>query len=197
MRRDTSPSEFHAQTHIELPSRQIIRHCILDIVDVGNPVIAAHIGDVEEIEDINTDHYTLEMSPEIIRPHAIGRSTHKLIAKSDVYSLIGRCTEVSVAPLNPRRRHRKSVGEYSAQAELQLRKFRKVICEVKSYGIALVAREGHFLAVERLLCLHQREREPGVASGHKLPEELEVKTHHVSLAVVDTRIIDLEIVIFV
>ena len=83
-------SEFHAQAYVELSSCKVIRNCILYIVDVCDPVIAAHIRDVEQVEYIESDNDALEVAPEIVGTDTVGRGAYELIAQSDIHTFVCR-----------------------------------------------------------------------------------------------------------
>lgn len=87
-------SKFYRETDIELPARQIIRHGVLDIVDIGHPVIAAHVGYVEKVEDIQPEHDALEMTEEVFGRFLVERRSDKLPTDTDVETFVGRCTEI-------------------------------------------------------------------------------------------------------
>ena len=54
-------SEVYRETYIELPSCQIVGHGVLQVVDIGYPVIRADIADVQQIEAIKAEPYTLDV----------------------------------------------------------------------------------------------------------------------------------------
>ena len=66
----TSPkrrnSELCRQSDIHLTSRQIIRHCILNIIHIRHPIIAADVRNIKQVEKIGPNCDTLEVSPKII-----------------------------------------------------------------------------------------------------------------------------------
>ena len=152
--RPSSTLNFDCQTVIKLATSQIIRHGILYVVDIGHPVVAAHVGDIKQVEHIKSDRDILEMTPEIVWSHAVGRCADKLIAQADVDTRIGRCTELCLVASDARSRHGQTIGEDASQAKLQLRNFREIVCVIKCHAVTLIARHPHADSIESLTSLH-------------------------------------------
>ena len=139
---------------------QVVRYGVLQVVDVGDPVAAAHVGDAEQVEHVEAYADVLEMTPEVVRTDAVGRRSDKLVLETDVDAFVRRDSQPSHVASHLRRCHWESVGEDAAQAEFKFGKFWEIVGEKQSDAIALVRRARHFHAVERLLRLHQRETYP-------------------------------------
>ena len=46
--------EIHCESHVELAAGEVVGHGILDVVNVGYPVVAAHVADVEQVEHVES-----------------------------------------------------------------------------------------------------------------------------------------------
>ena len=56
--------EIHRQAHVKLATCQVVGHRILDAVHVGNPIVAAHIADVEQVEHVESKPNALKVAQE-------------------------------------------------------------------------------------------------------------------------------------
>ena len=54
--------EAGAQAHVKLAAGQVVGDGVLGVVDVGDPVITAHVGDVHQVEAVQTEPYFLEVA---------------------------------------------------------------------------------------------------------------------------------------
>ena len=50
------------EADVELAAGEVVGDGILDVVDVGDPVVAAHVGDVHEVEHVESEPYLLEVA---------------------------------------------------------------------------------------------------------------------------------------
>ena len=123
----------------------------MQVVDVGDPVAAAHVGEAEQVEHVEAYADVLEMTPEVVRTDAVGRRSDKLVLESDVDAFVRRNPQPSHVASHLRRRHRESVGEDAAQTEFQFREFREIISEKQPDAIALV-RKSAVLTNTKLTC---------------------------------------------
>lgn len=152
--------ESYRERDVELAACQVVWYGVLQVVDVGDPVAAAHVGDAEQVEHVEAYADVLEMTPEIIGTDAVSRRSDKLVLKTDVDAFVRRDSQPSHVASHLRRCHWESVGEDAAQTEFKFGEFWEIVGEKQSDAIALVRRARHFHAVERLLRLHQRETYP-------------------------------------
>ena len=76
-----------------MAARQVVGDCILDIVDIGHPIIAADVAHIEEIEAVKSDDDTLEVAPEIVGPYPFRGCSDELITDADVDALVSRRSE--------------------------------------------------------------------------------------------------------
>lgn len=53
-------SELESHLRVYLPSREVVRHGIHLVGDIGNPVIRVHVAYVEEVEAVNAKPDVLE-----------------------------------------------------------------------------------------------------------------------------------------
>lgn len=69
--------KIDGETNVKLASGEIIRHGILDVVHIGDPVVGTNIAYVEQIEHIDSEPYALkpEAMPERGSPSARGESS--------------------------------------------------------------------------------------------------------------------------
>ena len=148
-------SECNRKTYIELPARQIVWYGILDVVDVGNPIIAADVGKVKQVENVDANPDTLEMPPEIVGAYPVFFSANQLILETDVKTFVGRCPEIADVPAHLWRCHGETVGNDAFQTEFQFRNLRKIVVEENAEAIALVRRARYFHAVQVFLGFHQ------------------------------------------
>jgi len=56
--------EVHLQAHIELSAGKVVGHGILDAIDVGYPIVAAHVADVKQVEHVKPEPNALEVAEE-------------------------------------------------------------------------------------------------------------------------------------
>ena len=67
--------EFDGEADVELSTGEIVGYGVLDIIDICHPIIAADVGNVKEVEAVETQHDAAEMTPEVVRAYTICRST--------------------------------------------------------------------------------------------------------------------------
>ena len=53
-------SEFDRQAHVELAACEVVWNGVLYVVYVSNPIVTAHVADVEQVEYINSEPHALE-----------------------------------------------------------------------------------------------------------------------------------------
>ncbi len=148
-------SEFYREPYVELTARKVVGHGILDVVDVGHPVVTAHIAYVEQIEGVDSEPYALECAEESAAFLAVFRRREKGVGEANVEALVGRGAEVPFVACAARGGHGQAVGEDSPQVEFQLGKLGEIVGEEEGETVALVGGAGHLHAVERLLGLHE------------------------------------------
>ena len=68
---------------------QVVGDCVRNVVDVGHPVIAADIGNVEEVEHIDSNPDAFEMAPEVVGTHTFGRLSEKSVLEADIDTAVG------------------------------------------------------------------------------------------------------------
>ena len=56
------PLECGGEADVDLAARQVVGYGVLDVFYVGNPVVAAHVADVHEVEHVETEPDFLEMA---------------------------------------------------------------------------------------------------------------------------------------
>lgn len=186
--------ESYRQVDVELSSGQVVWYGILDIVDVGYPIIAADVRKVKQIENVYANPYAFEMPPEIVGADSVFFSADQLVLEADIKTLVGRCTEIADIAAYLWRCHGEAVGNDAFKAELQLRELREIIVEENAETVTLVSRTRYFHSVQVFLCLHQRETEPGVCSGNELSEKLEVNTGNETVGFVTAGVDNFQIV---
>lgn len=65
--------EFGGEADVNLAACEVVGHGVLNAVDVGYPVVAAHVGDVEDIENVDAYPGFFEVAQECA-PFALGRA---------------------------------------------------------------------------------------------------------------------------
>ena len=55
-------SEAEGEADVELAAGEVVGDGILDLVHVGYPVVAAHVGDVEQVEHVHAKPDVLEVA---------------------------------------------------------------------------------------------------------------------------------------
>ena len=98
------------QVDVELSSGQVVWYGILDIVDIGYPIIAADVRKVKQIENVYANPYAFEMPPEIVGADSIFFTADQLVLEADIKTLVGRCTEIADIAAYLWRRHVGTVG---------------------------------------------------------------------------------------
>ena len=88
-------SEINGQTDIELTACEIVGNGILDIVYIGDPVIGCDVGDVEQVEHIESEPYTLEVTLESVAALTFLEWGEKCVGEADIHALVRRHAEVS------------------------------------------------------------------------------------------------------
>lgn len=151
--------ERYRKVDVELSAGQVVGHGVLYLVDVGNPVVAAYVRHVEQVEDVDANPDAFEFSQEVVGTIML-IAADELILQADVDAFICRRTEVCHVASHLWRCHGEAVRQNAAKAELQLRKFREIVVEKQTDAVALVGRARHFDAVKSLLSFHQRETNP-------------------------------------
>ena len=147
--------KFYVQVDVKLSARQIIRHGILDIIDVRDPVIGADIGNIKQVEAVEPNPDALEMAQKAAARFPFLEFGEQCVAQADVDALIGGSAEVALIAGGARRSNGKPVRKDAAKREFQLRKFGEIIREVESDGVALIRWSRNFHSVKILLSLHQ------------------------------------------
>ena len=81
-------SKFDQNPRVDLPAREVIRHGILVVRHVGNPIVGIDIVDAEEVQaiDAQPDARTRERRFSCLR-------TVEQVTHTDVSTLVGRCAE--------------------------------------------------------------------------------------------------------
>ena len=54
--------EVKGETYVDLAAGKVVGHCVLYVVDIGDPVIGTYVGYVEEIEHVYAEPDTLEVA---------------------------------------------------------------------------------------------------------------------------------------
>ena len=85
--------EGHGEASGDLAAGEVVWHGVLNIVYVGNPVIATHVGNVEEVEHVHSQPNALEFAQESACWAVF--ASHEFVAQSHVNALVGRLTEES------------------------------------------------------------------------------------------------------
>lgn len=187
--------ETEGEADVELAAGEVVGDGVLDLVHVGHPVVAAHVGNVEEVEHVHAYPDVLEVAQQAGGGARL--SAHELVGDAHVHSLVGRGAEVALVARGARSGGGQAVGVYSAQAEFHLGKLGKVVGEKQGYAITLVGGARHFHPVKVLLRLHQRQAYPRVGSLNELTEEFHVDARHVALRAVHARVGQFKVVDFV
>ena len=138
-----------------MSSGEIVGYGILQVVDVGHPIAAAHVGNAQQGKHIHSDGYALKVTPKVVGTHPFGGSPNELVLKSYIHTFVGRHTHPCYVACYLWRCHREAVGEHASQAEFKLGKSRKIVGNEEAYAVALVGGARHFHAVKRLLSFHQ------------------------------------------
>ena len=84
--------EFGGEADVNLAACEVVGHGVLNAVDVGYPVVAAHVGDVEEVEAVEANPHALEVPQEI--GWLVCASAHELVGDAGIHALVGRGAEV-------------------------------------------------------------------------------------------------------
>ena len=190
-------SEVDVEPDVDLTTGEIVGHGILDAVDVGYPIVVADVGYVEEVEEVESEPdalYVAEHAGACLPLFELGEES---VGESYVNTFVWRGAEVAFVAAAVWRGHGESVGKDAFEAEFESRYLGEVVGEEDGEVVAAVSGAGHLDAVEVLLGFHQREAYPGIASGHELPEELEVEPHGMAFGEVLSGIGHLEVVEFV
>ena len=80
--------KLHEHTGIHLPTREIVRHGVLMVRHVGDPIVGIDVVDAEEIQAINAQPHVAQAEGRLRTTRPIGQEAH-----SDVGTLVGRCAE--------------------------------------------------------------------------------------------------------
>ena len=171
--------EAGGEADVELAAGEVVGDGVLDVVDVGDPVVAAHVGDVHEVEAVEAKPDFLEVTQE----SAVGAVllADELVTQADIDALVGGLTNIGVSTRQVGRRCGQTVAEHTLEAELESGNIGEVVSEEHGETVALVGGSRHLDAVEVLLGLHQRETDPGVGSLNKLSEQFHVHAGDVAL----------------
>ena len=89
-------SEVYRETYIELASCQIVGHGVLQVVDIGYPVIRADIADVQQVEAVKSEPYALDVFQKSGALPAVGQRRQQSVTQADVHALVGRGAEVAL-----------------------------------------------------------------------------------------------------
>jgi len=184
--------EAGAQAHVELAAGQVVGDGVLGVVDVGDPVVAAHVGDVHQVEAVQTEPDFLEVAEQAAGGAVV--LADELVTQAHIHTLVGGLAHVGVGTRQVGRRGGQTVADDALEAELQTRDTGEVVGEEQGNAVALVGGAGHLDAVQVLLRLHQRETEPGVGALDELSEQFHVNAGDIALGGVDAAIDELEVV---
>ena len=91
------PSEFHAQTDVQLSSCEEVGHGILRVSDVSHPIVGVDVVDAEEVEAVESEPCVLDASSESMRDVSVF-VFDQAIAHTRVHTFVCRCSEVMVSP---------------------------------------------------------------------------------------------------
>ena len=153
--------EVYNKTDIQLAAGQVIRDCVLMVVDVRDPIIRACILYVEQVEHIESQPDVFQVAEEA-PVHDRIRSSGKLVRETEVYTLVGRRAEITVFIACTRGCDGKAAGQYAFQIQLDTLVAGEIILEKDRYVISLAVRHRNiFAAPDALFRLHQREADPG------------------------------------
>ena len=183
--------EAGAQAHVELAAGQVVGDGVLGVVDVGDPVVAAHVGDVHQVEAVQTEPDFLEVAEQTAGGAVV--LADELVTQAHIHTLVGGLAHVGVGTRQVGRRGGQTVADDAFEAELQARDAGEVVGEEQGNAVALVGGAGHLDAVQVLLRLHQRETEPGVGALDELSEQFHVNAGDIALGGVDAAIDELEV----
>lgn len=93
---------------------QVIGDSILDPVHIGDPIVGADVGDIEEVEHIEAEPYTLEMAQEAFATLTIFERRKQTVLQSYIDTLIGWSTEIALITCGTWRSCRQTIVEDSA-----------------------------------------------------------------------------------
>ena len=88
--------EVKGETYVDLAAGKVVGHCVLYVVDIGNPVIGTYVGYVEEIEHVYAEPDTLEVAQESATRFSLGKRSEEAVCESYVDAFVGRGTEVAL-----------------------------------------------------------------------------------------------------
>lgn len=95
---------------------KVVGHGVLYVVDVRYPVVGADVGDVEEVEAVESDPYAFEVAP---KTGAFGLALfwrgEEGVAQPDIHALICGSTEIAFVARGAGRGYWQAVGEDAAQ----------------------------------------------------------------------------------
>ena len=185
-------SECRREADIDLAAGQVVGDSILDIVHVGDPVVAAHVRDVHQVEAVQSQPDLLEMAEQAARGAMV--LADEFVAQSDIHALVGWLADVGVGTSHVWRSRGQTVAQDALEAELQSGNAGEVVGKEQRDAIALVGGTRHLHAIEVFLGLHQREAEPGVGTLDKLAEQFHVHTGNVTLGRIHAAIDQLQVV---
>ncbi len=114
------------------------------------------------------------MTQEAVAAFALLYRGKQCVGKPHVDTLVGRSAEIHLVTRAARGSHRETVGKNSSQREFQLGKFGKIVGEEQAETITPVSWARNLYPVEVLARLHQRETDPRVGAGDKLPKQFHV-----------------------
>ena len=109
--------KIHYDFNIILPFGKIVGHCILLIVNIGNPVIRVHVCKIEQIQHFGIDPDIFEMTEErTLHDFIVARSQYA--RSSDIETTICRRTEGGFKLRIAWRTLRQSVRPHTSQLHL-------------------------------------------------------------------------------
>ena len=103
----------------------------MPIGDIRDPVIAAHVGDAEEVEAIDAN-------PEVFQAAALFDGSE---AHTDIRPFVGRCPELLVCQALMRGAKGQSVGKRQSQGHFPSVGTGEIVGEMEVYRPALVGRK--------------------------------------------------------
>ena len=74
---------------------QVIRDCVLMVVDVRDPIIGTCVLNIEQVEHVESEPDVLQVAEEA-PVHDRIRPSGQLVRETQVYALVGWCAEIAV-----------------------------------------------------------------------------------------------------
>ena len=138
---------------IELTAGEVVRHSILMVCDVGDPIVGIDVVMAEDVEAVNTYPDILQVELSVLLISTLIRSE----AHADIDTLICRCTEILTLVVGMRRSEWQTIGKGQFQGHTPAVGAWEIVGKEEVYGIPLVGRQRNGVAAIFYARLHQRE----------------------------------------